>query len=94
MLVTDAGMLIDSIAQEENAFEAIETTVFGIIVFLQPLINMFELVIINALQLSRESYIAFPSSTTIASILLQFNADEPMAVTDAGIVIDKRLRQS
>ena len=46
-------------------------TEFGIIVFLQPAISVFDAVSIIALQLLRESYLLFPDDTVILERLGQ-----------------------
>ena len=56
------------------------------IVFLHPAINMFETFSIIALQLSRESYLVFPDSTTILIRPQYPNALLPMLVTEFGMV--------
>ena len=64
-------------------------TLEGITVFLQPAINAFSEVSIIALQLSRESYTVFPSSTMIDIKLLQpWKTRLPIDVTLEGIVTD------
>ena len=56
---------------------------FGIIVFLQPLSNLFVAVSIKALQLSLESYTVFPLSTVMLSKSMQpKNASLPISVTE------------
>ena len=58
----------------------------GMIVLLQPCINVLLAVSMSALQLSRESYAMLPLSTTMAVKPLQaLNADLPMEVTDLGM---------
>ena len=64
-----------------------EVTELGIMVFLQPAINVLLDVLIMALQLLRESYAGFPLSTvTLVKPLQPRNAEDPMEVTELGIV--------
>ena len=51
--------------QWEKALFPIDVTLLGIVVFLHPAINVLDDVSIIALQLLRESYLVFPSSTTM-----------------------------
>ena len=63
-------------------------TELDIIVFLQPLINVFVAVSIMALQFSRESYTELPLSTFMLVKPLQpENALEPIEVTELGMVM-------
>ena len=63
---TDLGMLMDvRPVQPVNELESIIRTPSGTTVFLQPVTNMLLFFSIMALQLSRESYVALPLSTTI-----------------------------
>jgi hypothetical protein len=69
-------------------------TVDGITVLLQPAISVFEDVSMIALQLSRESYVVFPSSTIIeVRALHPLYAVLSMFVTLLGIVIEVRALQ-
>ena len=66
MLVTLSGIVIVvKLAQSSNASCPMAVTVDGITVLLQPAISVFDDVSMIALQLSRESYVVFPSSTII-----------------------------
>ena len=66
------GIVIDDVKKRwEKAASPIEVTVLGIIVLIPPAINSFVLVFMMALQLSRESYSGFPSSTFITDNSLQ-----------------------
>ena len=86
-------MLVKDVLRE-NALELIAVTVPGIIVVLQPAINVLLSVSIMALQLSRESYFGLPSSTWMDSILLQPpNAPLPIGVTDFGMNNEIKLLQ-
>ena len=69
-------------------------TLLGMVVFMQPLINVFEDVSIIALQLLRESYIVLPLSTFIDVKLEQpAKAQSPMLVTLLGMVTEVRPEQ-
>ena len=64
------------------------------VVFLQPASKVFVAVSIIALQLSLESYVELPLSTTIDSKPLQLEkAELPIEVTELGIVILVKLIQ-
>ena len=66
MLVTLEGISTDVKAlQPENAYSPMLVTLEVILVFLHPAIKVFVAVSIIALQLFRESYLAFPGSTTM-----------------------------
>ena len=95
MLVTLLGITIEvSPLQYAKALPSILVTVLGIVVFLHPTFKAFDDVIIIALQLLRESYIVFPSSTTIAVRLLQFSKGlSSIRTTLLGIVMEVRLLQ-
>jgi hypothetical protein len=70
-------------------------TLLGIVVFLHPTINVLDDVSIIALQLLRESYLAFPSSTTIVVRPMQeLKAELSILVTLLGIEMEVRLLQS
>ena len=72
MLVTLFGILtLVKPLQSSKAEEPMLVTLLGIVVFLQPVINVLVKVAIIALQLSRESYTVFPDSTIIDSKPLQ-----------------------
>ena len=64
-------------------------TLEGMVVFIQPLINVLDDVSIIALQLSRESYTAFPEST-----IMEFKPEQrakallPMLVTLLGMKME------
>ena len=77
--------------QPEKALLPMDVTLLGIIVFLHPNINVFDDCSIIALQLPRESYLAFPLSTTMEVRPLQ-PEKEPllMLVTLLGIVMEVR----
>ena len=64
-----------------------EVTVLGMTVFLQPVIKVLDAVSMIALQLSRESYLLLPFSTTIDSKEQYSNALLLMDVTELGIVM-------
>ena len=73
--------------QSRNADLPIEVTELGIIVFIHPLINVFVVVSIMALQFSRESYTELPLSTFMLVKPLQLlNAYSPIEVTELGMV--------
>jgi hypothetical protein len=55
MVVTLLGIVIEVRAHPEKAPSPMVVTPLGIVEFLQPIINVFELVSIKALQLSRLS---------------------------------------
>ena len=62
-------------------------TEFGITVFIHPAINIFVFVSIIALQLSRESYLLFPVSTSIVIRLEHpLNNPHPILVTNFDMV--------
>ena len=90
MLVTLLGMVTDNkLKQPENARCPMFVTLLGIIVFLQPAINVLSFVLIMALHPSRESYTELPLSTTMVAICGQLeNAKSPMLVTLLGIVTE------
>ena len=95
MVVTLLGMTMDvRLLQPQKALSPIQVTLLGITVLLQPYTSVFVPVSIMALQLSRLSYVVFPSSTMISS-----NAEQsakilfPKDVTLFGILIDVRLLQ-
>ena len=78
-----------SAEHSEKAPFPIDVTLLGIVVFLHPIINVLDDVSIIALQLLRESYLAFPSSTTMDIKPPQpEKASSPMLVTLLGMVID------
>ena len=88
--VTELGIVTDvNPVQYWNAYLPIVVTESGIVLFLQPAINVFVDVSIIALQLLRESYILFPDSTLI-SVKLEHpaNTPSPISVTESGIVTD------
>ena len=69
-------------------------TELGMMVFIQPVINMLVLVSMMALQLFRESYFVFPLSTFIEVRPLQpEKASLPMEVTLLGMVTEVSLSQ-
>ena len=64
-------------------------TELGMIVLLQPTINLFVDVSMIALQLLRESYVPlFLSTTTDVSLEQSKNAAEPIEVTELGIITE------
>ena len=66
-------------------------TLFGIVVFLQPAIKVFDAISIIALQLLRESYFVFPVSTFIdVRPSHQPKTAMPMLVTLFGMVTEVR----
>ena len=66
MLVTLLGIVTEVKAEQPmKAYPSILVTLLGIIVVLHPKCSVFVAVSIIALQLFRESYTGFPSSTTI-----------------------------
>ena len=86
--VTELGMVtLVKPLQPRKAEEPMEVTELGMVVFLQPTSKVFAAVLIIALQLSLESYVELPLSTTIDSKPLQLEkADLPIEVTELGIV--------
>ena len=86
--VTESGILtLLSEVQPRKALSLIFVTDSGIIVDPQPVIRVFVLVSIKALQPSRESYTGLPSATTILSIEVHpSNACDPITVTKSGIL--------
>ena len=96
IVVTELGIVIeDKPVQPSNAQLPIEVTEFGIVVFLHPAIRRFVSVSIIALQLSLESYLAFPFDTIIdAKPSHLANASSPISVTELGIVIEVKPAQS
>ena len=66
ILVTLLGIVMEvRPEQPEKALSPMLVTLFGIEVFLHPAINVLDDDSIMALQLLRESYLVFPSSTTM-----------------------------
>lgn len=87
IVITEFGMLIESISHPEKAYSPMETTVLGITAFLQPVISMLVDVSMIPLQLFLESYTAFPASTVICSMPLQYSNALPLIeVTELGMV--------
>ena len=73
--------------QPEKVQSPMEVTELGMVVFLQPASKVFVVVSIIALQLSLESYLELPLSTTIDSKPLQnAKAAVPIEVTELGMV--------
>ena len=94
MYVTLEGIVIEvRPEQPKNAKSPILVTLEGMIVFLQPAISVLDLVSIIALQLSRESYLGFLSSTIILVRLRQPCNPSSMLVTLEGMVIEVRPEQ-
>ena len=72
MEITELGISIEvKLLQPLNALYPIVVTEFGMTVFLQPETNSLVLVLIMALQFSRESYTIFPGATMICSRPIQ-----------------------
>ena len=95
MDVIDSGIAMEVRPLKEKAFHPIEVTELGIMVVLQPRINTLSAVRMIALQLFLESYTGFPTSTTICSKSLQpDNMLLPIEVTDCGMTIETKFRQS
>ena len=90
MEVTELGISIETrLVQPPNASIPMEVTELGMMVVLQPLIRVFVAVSMMALQLSRESYTVFPSSTVMVSKLVQPSKGLiPIDVTELGMVIE------
>ena len=66
-------------------------TLLGIMVFLHPVTNVLDDVSMIALQLSRESYLVFPLSTTMEVKLEQsWNAFPSIDITLLGMSIEIR----
>jgi len=66
-------------------------TPLGMIVVVQPAINLFDALSMIALQLSRESYFVFPCATVMEVRPEQtLNAPSPMLVTLLGMVMEVR----
>ena len=94
MLTTPSGIIKEVRLLPEKALSPIHITLLGITVALQPSIKVLVLVSIMALQPSRESYIALPSSTTMEIRLLQPKKALPsILVTLWGIMMEVRLLQ-
>ena len=95
MEVTLLGISIEvRLLQPEKAYLPMEVTLLGIIVFLQPAINVFVAVSMMALQSLRESYFVLPLSTLMEVRQLQpENADPSMDITLLGISIEVKLLQ-
>ena len=75
--------------QPENALWPMEVTELGMVVFLQPVTKMLVSVSMIALQLSRESYLELPASTTmLASSSQPLNALLLIEVIVLGIVTE------
>jgi len=65
-----------------------EVTDLGMVVFMQPAINVLVVVSIIALQLLRESYFGLSLTTEMEVRLEQpENAEEPMEVTELGMLM-------
>ena len=74
--------------QPEKAELPIEVTELGMVVFLQPASKVFVAVSIIALQLSLESYLELPLSTTIDFKPLQKEKTlSPIEVTELGMLM-------
>jgi hypothetical protein len=95
MNVTLSGiMIVVSPLQLKKALSHILITLLGIFVFWQPIFIMFVSVIIIPLQLSLESYLVFPDSTSMEVRELQPEKTPlPKLVTLLGIDIDLRALQ-
>ena len=85
MVFTPSGMVTSVIDDALKALFAMAVTDAGIMVVLHPTISSLSLVLIIALQLSRESKVVFPSATTIDSMLEQpWKAQSPIVVSVVG----------
>ena len=95
MDVTELGIVTEvKPVQPEKAYSPMDTTVLGMTVVLQPVINVLSAVRIMALQLSRLSYTGLPDSTTMEVNPVQpLNTLLPIDVTELGIVMEVRLVQ-
>ena len=89
--LTELGMVNEVSLQHQNAASPMDLIVLGMIVFLQPATSVLVEVSIIALQLSRESYLVLPGSTTIDSRLSSANAPIPMDLIELGMLIDIKL---
>ena len=78
----------------EKAASPIEVTVLGIIVLLQPFINVLVDVLIIALQLFLESYVVLLLSTVIFVRPVRLKAKLPIEVILSGIITLVKLLQS
>ena len=95
MLVTLLGIVTEvKPEQPSKALPPMLVTLLGIIVVLHPECSVFVAVSIIALQLFRESYTGFPSSTTI-EVKPEHppKACHPMFVTLLGIVTEVKPEQ-
>ena len=80
--------------QPSNALSPMEVTDLGMVVFLQPAINVLVAVSIMALQLLRESYFGLSLTTEMEVRLEQSeNAPSPMFVTELGMLMVVRPEQ-
>ena len=89
MEVTELGMVtLVKPLQPLKALSPIEVTELGMVVFLQPASKVFVAVSIIALQLSLESYLELPLSTTIidSKPLQPEKAYLPMEVTELPMI--------
>jgi len=81
--------------QRKKAYSLMAVTELGMIVLLQPTINLFVDVSIIALQLSRESYVPlFLSTVTEVRLEQPEKALSPIEVTELGMVTEVSLEQS
>jgi len=72
MVVTELGMLMAvRLVQPKNAQLPMEVTELGMVVFMQPAINVLVAVSIMALQLLRESYFGLSLATEMVARLEQ-----------------------
>lgn len=92
---TEFGMDTEvSAEQQKKAALPIDMMEFGMVVFLQPTINLFVEVSIIALQLSRESYVRLFLSTIMEfSPLQSLKAPIPIDVIELGMVTFASLEQ-
>ena len=86
IVLTELGIFSVVKPQYIKDCSPIDVTVFGMVVFLQPIIKLLVSVSIIALQLSRESYLLLSSSTIIDDKEEQSkNVDIPIDVVELGI---------
>ena len=95
MLVTELGRVMEvRDSQLKNALSPMLVTELGMVVDWHPAIRVLVAVSIIALQLSRESYIVLPLSTTMVVREEQpANAPLPILVTELGMVMEVREEQ-
>ena len=95
IFVTELGMSMDVRAvQFLKASLPILVTVLGMVVVLHPTIRVLSAFCMMALQLSRESKAVLSESTDIEAKAVQpVKADQPIDVTELGMVIEVRAMQ-